>query len=408
MKRDLQIALRNVRQYQARLTSLTLIVALGGVIALCSVGFVARAADSSEHQITSSVALRTIDVYGGAAHPGSTALSAANILAIRGLPHVADVQPSLQATFAVKNRQIPGALFYGSIPQASALPPLLKSSRATVFPLQPGQVVLPDSSQGIDFRPFIGQTLDVTFTRQIAPGAGAPQPDRVVVVGVYDHNYTADGPTAAYAPAALVAKWAAARAGATSAENYLSAVGYQQAAVIVDNAATLPAVQRQLASRGYQAVSVQQKLAALPREIVLLKDLGRAVFVLLLVYSAVTGISLANSFIRTRTREIGLLKALGFARSRIFRILTAELIVVGLFPAAVGVVLGNAASLALSIALAGHQVLGVTMPTAVTAAPWRWSLLMLFAPVAAVLLGGLWPARRSAALDADEALRDWQ
>jgi putative ABC transport system permease protein len=408
MRRDVQIAWRNVRQYRTRLASLTLIVGLGCVIALGSVGFVARAANVGADQITSSLALRTIDIYGGVAHPGSTALTSTRLDAIRRIPHATDVQPSLQASFAVKNKEIPGALFYGTVPQPSALPRLVGSSRKDIFPLRSDEVVLPDSSQGVDFRPFVGRRLDITFTRQIAPGAGTPQPDRVTVVAVYDHNYTADGPTAAYAPLVSVAKWAAARAGAPSAADYLSSVGYQQAAVIVDTTEALPTVENELAAQGYQAISVQQKLAALPRQVVLLKDLGITVLGLLLFYSAVTGISLASSFIRLRTRELGLLKAIGFARRRVFRILAIELLLIGLIPAAVGVIVGNVGSLGLSIALRKHELLGVILPSSISPAPWHWSLVMLVAPVLAVLLGGLWPARRSAALEADVALREWR
>jgi ABC-type lipoprotein release transport system permease subunit len=72
-----------------------------------------------------------------------------------------------------------------------------------------------------------------------------------------------------------------------------------------------------------------------------------------------------------------------------------------------GVVLGNVLVLVLALLLAGHRVAGVVLPTSVAAAPWQWTVVLLFAPRIAVVLGGLRPARKAAALEPDVALRDW-
>jgi putative ABC transport system permease protein len=408
MIRDTQIAWRNARQYRGRLASLTLIIVLGCIASLVSVGFVARAAESSSHQITDGIALRTIDLSGGQAHPGSTSLSSDHIAAIRKKAHIVAVEPSLQASFAVKTTDIPGAIFYGTIPQPSLLPPIAHAIRKTLFPLQKGEVVLPDVNQDIDFAAQLGRTIDITYTEQIAPGAGKSMSGKLTVAGLYDHSYTADGPSAAYATEQDVTVWAAARVGLSPSDRYLAATGYQQAAVIVDQANNVDAVERGLAAEGYQAISVQQKLSALPRQVLLLRYIGLAVVVLLLLYCLIAGTSLAHSFVRQRTREIGLLKALGFGRRRILRILAIELLLAGQVPVAIGVLLGNFVSIGLGYALGGRTVLGVHMSHGLALPPFGWTLTLLLAPVLAIFLGGLWPARRSSKLEADVALRDWQ
>jgi putative ABC transport system permease protein len=321
------------------------------------------------------------------------------------MPHVRGVQPTLQASFGVKNALVEG-LFYGSVPQPGQLPPLVAAARIHVFPLAPGEVVLPARNRGANLRPVLGTVLVVQYTRQIAPQAGEPVSARLKVVGLYEPTYTTDGPSAAYASEVDVVRWAAARAG-TPEKSYLSSVGYQGVNVIVDAPESLSAIQRALGQQGYQTISVQQRLSELPQQVELLRYLGYIVVALLILYSAVAGTALAGSFVRQRTREIGILKAIGFRRRRVLLLLTRELIIVGTVPAVAGVLLGNLASLAISGALAGRTVAGVPMPEGIGIPPLAWTAGLLVLPAAAVVVGGLRPARRAAGLPADAALREW-
>lgn len=405
---DSRIAWRNARQYRSRLASLSLLIVLGCAVSVIGVGFVAKVADSGSHRILSGVALRTIELSGGDAHPGATSLSSAHLATVAGIAHVQSVEPSLQASFGVKTAEIPGAIFYGTIAMPSTPPPIVRAERPALFPLREGEVVLPDTNQGIDFSTQLGRSLEIQYTLQIAPNAGRPVTQKLHVVGLYSHSYTVDGPSAAYASASDVSTWAAARVGISDRDEYLAATGYQQASVIVDSAANLASVEARLAAAGYQANSVQQRLAELPRQLVLLKYLSIGVFLVLLIYCLVAGLSLAHSFVRQRVREIGLLKALGFSGGRIMRILVLELLLAGALPAVIGVVTGSIASLAIGYALAGHTAFGVALSGGAALPSGGWIAALLLAPVGSVVLGGVLPARRSARLQPDVALRDWR
>lgn len=120
---------------------------------------------------------------------------------------------------------------------------------------------------------------------------------------------------------------------------------------------------------------------------ILIALLGLAIFI------AVLGIinTLLLSVLE-RTREIGMLRAVGTTRRQIRRMIVLESIVLALFGAGAGIVLGIAFGAALQGALAtfGFTVLGI---------PW---MLVGFFLVIAIIVGALaavWPARRAARLD---------
>jgi putative ABC transport system permease protein len=117
----------------------------------------------------------------------------------------------------------------------------------------------------------------------------------------------------------------------------------------------------------------------------------------------VAGVSTLNVMLmRTieRREEIGLLRAVGYTRSQVLRIVLAEALLLGVVGGAIGAVL----SLSVGLVLA-HLLLG--SPMAVFAPGNVWYVLGAF--VFAVVVsgaGGLYPAYRAAAADPVEALRD--
>jgi putative ABC transport system permease protein len=101
-----------------------------------------------------------------------------------------------------------------------------------------------------------------------------------------------------------------------------------------------------------------------------------------------------------RTREIGLLRGIGAARSHVMRLFIAEAALIGLTGSAVGLVLGYALGFTLT-KVVGVQATGWSFPFAF---PWQLSLQILGAATACAVLAGIYPARRAAGLDVVEAL----
>ncbi|CAN5654155.1 ABC transporter permease [soil metagenome] len=113
----------------------------------------------------------------------------------------------------------------------------------------------------------------------------------------------------------------------------------------------------------------------------------------LAVIIAVLGIvnTLALSVIE-RTREIGLLRAVGMSRRQLRRMIRRESVVISLFGALLGLTLGIAFGIALQRVLAaeGIDVLSIPVPSLI--------VFLLLAGLIGVL-AALWPARRAARLD---------
>jgi putative ABC transport system permease protein len=119
---------------------------------------------------------------------------------------------------------------------------------------------------------------------------------------------------------------------------------------------------------------------------------------LLSVIIAALGIvnTLAMSVIE-RTREIGLLRAVGLGRQQLRRMIRLEAVVISVYGAVLGVVLGTTFGIALSRALAGQGITELAVPT---------PRLVVFVAVAAVIgvIAALGPARRAARMQVLDAI----
>ncbi|WP_084077311.1 ABC transporter permease [Demequina sp. NBRC 110057] len=98
-----------------------------------------------------------------------------------------------------------------------------------------------------------------------------------------------------------------------------------------------------------------------------------------------------------RTREIGLLRAVGMKRRSVWRMITIESMIMAVFGTILGMVLGVALGSALVLSLADFGFDGVTIP-------WVWLIVYTVLAAIAGVLAAIWPAYRASRLDILQAI----
>ncbi len=124
------------------------------------------------------------------------------------------------------------------------------------------------------------------------------------------------------------------------------------------------------------------------------QELG-LVYVLLALAVLVALIGIVNTLMLSvfeRTREIGLLRAVGMKRRQVRSMIRSEAVIVALFGAVVGIVVGAGLGIALASSLRRSGVTDIAVPI-----PSLIAFLILSAVLG--LIAAAWPARRAANLD---------
>ncbi len=101
-----------------------------------------------------------------------------------------------------------------------------------------------------------------------------------------------------------------------------------------------------------------------------------------------------------RTREIGLLRAIGAAKGHVIRLFTGEAAFIGLSGGVIGIAAGVVMGITVTVVVSG-QATGWTFPYLF---PWQLAAQISLGSALCAVLAGLYPAQRAAGLDVVEAL----
>jgi putative ABC transport system permease protein len=151
----------------------------------------------------------------------------------------------------------------------------------------------------------------------------------------------------------------------------------------------------QNALSGYPNVQVQTKDQYEQAATASVDALLGLVYALLALAVIIALIGIVNTLMLSvleRTREIGLLRAVGMRRRQVRSMIRSEAVILAIFGAVLGIVIGTPMGLALVASLRQEGIIETSVP---------YSTLAIFLIVAAALglIAAGWPARRAAKLD---------
>ncbi|MFN2235849.1 MAG: FtsX-like permease family protein, partial [Anaerolineales bacterium] len=186
----------------------------------------------------------------------------------------------------------------------------------------------------------------------------------------------------------------------------LNTDGYDMLVVRASDETTVPAVLEAADSLGTQSQSLGAVLEIANRVLAVMQALLGSVGGLALLVATLGVANTMMMAIYERTREIGVLKALGARNREVRRMFTADAVLLGIIGGAVGLVLGTLLGRLVDwighLYLANEGVRGIGQMSIVP--PWLAVGALIFAAFIGVL-GGFYPATRAARLDPVAALK---
>ena len=147
--------------------------------------------------------------------------------------------------------------------------------------------------------------------------------------------------------------------------------------------------------KGYPNLKVQTQAQFKKTQQQQVNQLLGLVYALLALAILISLIGIVNTLMLSvfeRTREIGLLRAVGMRRQQVRAMIRTEAVILAVFGAVLGLVIGTGLGIALSASLKSQGITDIVVP---------YSTLVVFLVIAALcgLGAASWPARRAAKLD---------
>ncbi|MFD5224182.1 ABC transporter permease [Microbacterium sp. NPDC058342] len=246
----------------------------------------------------------------------------------------------------------------------------------------------------------VGQTLTVALT----DGTFEQRTVQAEIVGVAEDALAAPGGASLIANHALedeLYQLQSTGLPADQLDRWAQATAWFDADLTPDQ---IDALKQRLADAGFSGTTTADQLGAFTTvidTIVLVLNVFAAIALLAAAFGIVNTLLMS---VQERTREIGLMKAMGMGSGRVFALFSTEAVFIGFLGSAIGVVVAMLVGTAASSFLSGALLSDLPGLTIVAFDPVTVALTILLIMAVAFLAGAL-PAARAARKDPVDALR---
>lgn len=166
----------------------------------------------------------------------------------------------------------------------------------------------------------------------------------------------------------------------------------------------LQSIKDSFKSKGYQAMTIEDTIG-------LIKQVLDAIIVVLNFFAVIALVAASFGIVNTllmavqeRTKEIGLMKAMGMAKSRIFLLFSTEAVLLGFWGSLLGILAGNGIGRIVN-RVASDTFLKDLPGFTLMSFPWQSMAVIILIIMVVAFIAGTLPARRAAGKDPIEALR---
>ena len=185
----------------------------------------------------------------------------------------------------------------------------------------------------------------------------------------------------------------------------LGIVNYSQLKTVVDKQGDLPLVRKKIEALGYTTRSVVDTVAQINSLFSTARVLLALLGVIALTVAALGMFNTLTVSLLERTREVGLMKAMGMKSEEIQELFLTESMIMGLSGGILGILVGFLAGKALGVFLSFFAIFKGVGFVDVSYTPLTLIVGIIFLSLVVGMLTGLYPAKRATKISALDALR---
>ncbi|MBD3250482.1 MAG: FtsX-like permease family protein [Candidatus Pacebacteria bacterium] len=185
----------------------------------------------------------------------------------------------------------------------------------------------------------------------------------------------------------------------------LGVVNYDQVKISVNDQTDLSDARRKIEAMGFVTRSVTDTVRQIKGLFATVRTVLAFLGMTALIVASLGMFNTLTVSLLERTREVGLMKAMGMKSQEVKELFLTESMIMGLFGGLLGIVVGFAAGKLLSLIVSIFAILKGVGFINLTVIPFGFVLLILFLSLFVGVATGLYPARRATKISALNALR---